>query len=1057
MVAMITGAALVVSVTPVSHQRYVTAGQIFGYVLHKTFLLTALVVTVGLTMLGIVASVVAPVLKPFFLGLTCAACGSYGMTLFKVGAEVVGKTEHWWLNVELYVLAIFALAVCVIQVHTLNLGLRHGEVVTIIPTFFALGVLFSLFQAEMAFGELNDLGGATHIVMFVAGVVLVIGSTLALLLLQRDEEEEIVKIADAQDEERIELTVPATFDIHFTDIAEAPGSAEGPTTATAEQVSDVRLEFGENGEDSMPANSALLRMASPVFNRMFTSGMREAQQGVIKVEVASKEEFKVFYDFLLPMAWGAPVTVDSVDSLLAISDYYQVEIIKQRCENYLLRCAPTGSRLLQAHKHGLTSQYERCIGALAKKSTKADLAVLRSQPDILLDLTLRKQAILDRLRAMKGVPLLHDRRTNSEPTLRRNSWSISHLSMVPNKSFDSVQEFTLLSVTGPMGLFLKQLGHTVEFLRSRKEDIAHGVVKNASTGCINCCSSIKPDFRCGKYDDPKAHGGLRLVGLKDQFVTFFWAQASFSEEIWGKAGADLLKQANDLVSDAMGKGAAGLGELKSKAGRSSGVTQDAAATFVALARTELKATQEFAFCLSYGGELVGHDAPSAATTLDVEGSRHCRSLTITERSIVILLLLLLIIIILIVLLLIIITIILIILIVLLIAITIILIILMVLIILIVLIITIVITITIIIIIFFFFIITTTHLHAVNIRLRLILMRHLRLNAQARKAQEAHPPKLELQRRNAPQKGVGALAQPGDFKGTAAKPKILSAEEARERERTLRPVREKMLLAGISGCWVRLLFREIGVPDEEVQPMLKALQADSVESDGDAVKTAEVHCKNGNYSKALEVANKALESFKSANDKAGQAAALVVVASAHRGLGDKPAGLQAARAALPLAYDAQAKVTEAAARRLCADLRASKAPPKVTPPAFGMTKALDHCVPGVSGPAHCPTEPFVGLQRLVGTQESKKLSGQVAVVTGASRGIAQSLAEETDIILMGTVDETASTFGKLGGTGVAVHVDHAQAFYIPKPDMIFFSTPIWNQPMRFLRLVYFPGL
>mmetsp|Transcript_125359 Transcript_125359/g.297598 ORF Transcript_125359/g.297598 Transcript_125359/m.297598 type:complete len:367 (+) Transcript_125359:37-1137(+) len=252
MVAMITGAALVVSVTPVSHQRYVTAGQIFGYVLHKTFLLTALAVTVGLTMLGIVASVVAPVLKPFFLGLTCAACGSYGMTLFKVGAEVVGKTEHWWLNVELYVLAIFALAVCVIQVHTLNLGLRHGEVVTIIPTFFALGVLFSLFQAEMAFGELNDLGGATHIVMFVAGVVLVIGSTLALLLLQRDEEEEIVKIADAQDEER--------------------------------------------------------------------------------------------------------------------------------------------------------------------------------------------------------VPLLHDRRTNSEPTLRRNSWSISHLSMVPNKSFDSVQEFTLLSVTGPMGV-----------------------------------------------------------------------------------------------------------------------------------------------------------------------------------------------------------------------------------------------------------------------------------------------------------------------------------------------------------------------------------------------------------------------------------------------------------------------------------------------------------------------------------------------------------------------------------------------------------------------------
>ncbi|CAE7802319.1 bath-42 [Symbiodinium sp. CCMP2456] len=189
--------------------------------------------------------------------------------------------------------------------------------------------------------------------------------------------------------------------------AEAPGSSGGPLTATAEQVSDLRLEFGENGEDSMPANSALLRMASPVFNRMFTSGMREAQQGVIKVEVASKEEFEVFYEFLLPMAWGAQVTVNNVDSLLAISDYYQVEIIKQGCEKCLLLCAPTARRLLQAHKHGLTRQYERCIGFLAKNSTKADLELLRSQPDILFDLTLRKQVILKRLRAMKGEIVRH--------------------------------------------------------------------------------------------------------------------------------------------------------------------------------------------------------------------------------------------------------------------------------------------------------------------------------------------------------------------------------------------------------------------------------------------------------------------------------------------------------------------------------------------------------------------------------------------------------------------------------------------------------------------------
>ena len=41
--------------------------------------------------------------------------------------------------------------------------------------------------------------------------------------------------------------------------------------ATTEELSDVVLDFGV---DSMPANSVWLRMASPVFNRMFQSGER---------------------------------------------------------------------------------------------------------------------------------------------------------------------------------------------------------------------------------------------------------------------------------------------------------------------------------------------------------------------------------------------------------------------------------------------------------------------------------------------------------------------------------------------------------------------------------------------------------------------------------------------------------------------------------------------------------------------------------------------------------------------------------------------------------------
>ena len=127
---------------------------------------------------------------------------------------------------------------------------------------------------------------------------------------------------------------------------------------TAERVNDVVLDFGL---DSMHASSHLLCLASPVFDRMLESGMKEAQQSIIKMEVASKEEFTVFYDLLRPTAWrDDKVTVANVESLLSLSDYYQVEAVKQACEQLLLRLPCTGTRLLQAHKHGL--QMHECLG-----------------------------------------------------------------------------------------------------------------------------------------------------------------------------------------------------------------------------------------------------------------------------------------------------------------------------------------------------------------------------------------------------------------------------------------------------------------------------------------------------------------------------------------------------------------------------------------------------------------------------------------------------------------------------------------------------------------------
>eukprot|EP00930_Biecheleria_cincta_P026801 TRINITY_DN1884_c0_g1_i1.p1 TRINITY_DN1884_c0_g1~~TRINITY_DN1884_c0_g1_i1.p1 ORF type:complete len:685 (-),score=165.52 TRINITY_DN1884_c0_g1_i1:76-2130(-) len=253
---------------------------------------------------------------------------------------------------------------------------------------------------------------------------------------------------------------------------------------------------------------------------------------------------------------------------------------------------------------------------------------------------------------------------------------------------------------------------------------------------------------------------------------------------------------------------------------------------------------------------------------------------------------------------------------------------------------------------------------------------------------------------------------------------------------------------------------------------------------------------GEHQEAVSTAKQAAGIFKEQGNKVKEAQALLAAAEAHEKGGDKEAGLKLARSALILARAAKDSSVETQARDLCSKLRQQPSERLVEldtcRPLIGVTKPITSAVPGVSGPASLKKEPFTGIQRLCGPLEQKRLSGMIAVVTGASRGIGKgislSLAEagaivyvtgrsspgkETDILLMGTVDETASQFNKLGGTGVAVHVDHAQdtqnaalakligdnhgrldlcvnsAFYIPKPDMIFFSTPIWNQPMRFL--------
>ena len=137
---------------------------------------------------------------------------------------------------------------------------------------------------------------------------------------------------------------------------------------------------------------------------MLQSGMEEAQQNTIKVEVVSKEDFDIFYGLLGPGAWGNDrVTEATVDVLLVIADYYQVDFIKSACEDCLLNLAVSGERLLQAHKHGLKTQYQRCVQSLAKEGVPEDLRVLHLHaPEIMLEVAMEMQSYMAGIRKWEG-------------------------------------------------------------------------------------------------------------------------------------------------------------------------------------------------------------------------------------------------------------------------------------------------------------------------------------------------------------------------------------------------------------------------------------------------------------------------------------------------------------------------------------------------------------------------------------------------------------------------------------------------------------------------------
>lgn len=134
--------------------------------------------------------------RAMFWTLLTGVLAGYTFTLWKCVSLLLIGTRHTWVHWQLYGIVVVVSAMCVLQVHTLNLALSMGSAKAVVPLTFSLGVLIQIMNAQVAFEELSAM--RRH-VLFWVGVLLVLISMACIVQIQlsSDDEEAALEDGDA--------------------------------------------------------------------------------------------------------------------------------------------------------------------------------------------------------------------------------------------------------------------------------------------------------------------------------------------------------------------------------------------------------------------------------------------------------------------------------------------------------------------------------------------------------------------------------------------------------------------------------------------------------------------------------------------------------------------------------------------------------------------------------------------------------------------------------------------------------------------------------------------
>uniref|UniRef100_A0A915EG90 BTB domain-containing protein n=1 Tax=Ditylenchus dipsaci TaxID=166011 RepID=A0A915EG90_9BILA len=132
-----------------------------------------------------------------------------------------------------------------------------------------------------------------------------------------------------------------------------------------------------------PVNRGLLSALSGYFKKLLCGNFKEASQDEIELNTVCAAEFlpllQVLYQAIGCKAVGANVIRNNVECLLRLADYYQLQVVTDRCASYLKTCPVTAvslaDKLVYAEKYSLCELMDRCVKQFKKLD---DVKKLRS-------------------------------------------------------------------------------------------------------------------------------------------------------------------------------------------------------------------------------------------------------------------------------------------------------------------------------------------------------------------------------------------------------------------------------------------------------------------------------------------------------------------------------------------------------------------------------------------------------------------------------------------------------------------------------------------------------